>query len=238
MFLPLPLLMGTLVGVVVGLVSGSLLAACIAFLVISAGVAVGLYYAADAIALRLLHARPLAHGGSLELRNSLEELCARTGSNEPALYTAGPGQPAIASLGRRSPSLVVTDGLSDELTVVELEAAFARELARAQSGSTTVDTLAVPFVTLPLAPFGSSSARVLQWLRGGDYDAVCDLDGIGITRYPPGLSAALRKMSVDGIAAPARSSAVAHLWAVGGNRHQKRAGHYGVEERLELLAEL
>ena len=236
--IPLPLVIGALVGLIVGLISGSMFWASSAFLVVSVAFAVGLYFVAEAIALNLLGARPLAAGGSQRLRNSLDELCARTGLNEPSLYTVGPGPPAIASLGRRHPSLVVTDGLSEELTVIELEAAVARELARAQSGSTNVDTLAVPFITIPLAPFGGLARRVLEWFRGGEYDARCDMEGVLITRYPPGMSAALRKMSADGVSAPSGSAAVSHLWAVGVEPPHTRAGRFGMSERLELLGEL
>ena len=133
---------------------------------------------------------------------------------------------------------MVTDGLSEELTVIELEAAVARELARAQSGSTNVDTLAVPFITVPLAPFGGLARRVLQWFRGGEYDAQCDLEGVLITRYPPGMSAALQKMSADGLTPPSGSAAVAHLWALGAEPGHARAGQFGLSERLELLGEL
>ena len=233
MLIPIPFVVGAAIGIIVGIVTGSFLAGWLTLLAVSLVLAIGLYFAADAIALRLLGARPLAEGGSRQLRNSLDELCARTGLNEPALYTTGPGPPAIASFGRRTPSLVVTDGLSDELSVVELEAALARELARAQSGAMTVDTLAVPFVTYPLGMFTKLARRILNIFRGGDYDAQCDLEGVGITRYPPGMSAALKKM-----APPAGAAAVAHLWAVGRPDDHLEPGQYGLEERLELLAEL
>ena len=238
MLIPTPFLLGALIGLIVGLIAGSFVAGAVTLLVVSLVSAVALYLAAEKIALRLLNARPLAAGGSTLLRNSLDELCARTGLGEPDLYTAGPGPAAIASLGRGHPSLVVTDGLTDELTVIELEAALARELARAMSGSTNVDTLAVPFITLPLAMFGEVPTRVLQWFRGGDYDARCDLEGVGITRYPPGMSAALEKMTTSDRPAPPGSSAVAHLWATGREPASKKPGIYGVDERLELLREL
>jgi len=235
MLVPLPLVVGTLIGVIVGFATGSWLWAIVSFVVAALAMAAAAFYAAESLSLRLLNARPLAEGGSLALRNQLEELCARTGVSEPDLYTAGPGVPAIASVGRGGNALVVTDGLAEDLTVVELEAAVARELARTQSGSTIVDTLAVPFVTLPFGMFGNFADRILRFFRGGDHDARIDLDGIGITRYPPGMTAALAKMT----AVPSESSAaVAHLWAVGTPSSSPAPGTYGIEERLELLQEL
>ncbi len=235
MLLPLPLLVGSFIGVVVGFATGSWLWAIVALVAAALAIAAAAFMAADSLALRLLKARPLAEGGSLALRNQLEELCARTGLSEPDLYTVGPGAPAIASVGRVDPVLVVTDGLTDDLTVVELEAAVARELARIDSGATTVDTLAVSFITVPFGFLGAVAAKALRFFRGGDHDARIDLDGIAITRYPPGMSAALSKMTAIPAAA---SAAVTHLWAVDTNTSTVVPGSYGIEERLALLQEL
>jgi len=236
MLVPMPLIAGLVAGIVIGLASGSWLWAIVSLVVIAMVAAAAAYFFAEALALRLLKARPLAETGSLALRNQLEELCARTGVVEPDLYTVGAGAPAIASVGRNGSALVVSDGLVDDLTVVELEAAVARELARTQSGATIVDTLAVPFVTLPFGMFGSLADRALQFFRGADHDARIDLDGISITRYPPGMTAALSKMTED--IPKAASRAVSHLWAVGQRPKAMNAGAFGIEERLELLHEL
>jgi len=235
MLLPLPLVVGSIIGVIVGFATGSWFWAIVALVLVALAIGAAAFFAAESLALRLLKARPLAEGGSLELRNQLEELCARTGLVEPDLYTVGPGAPAIASVGRSGSALVVTDGLTDELTIVELEAAVARELARIQGGFTTVDTLAVPFLTVPFGFLGGLVTKAMHFFRGGDHDARVDIDGIGITRYPPGMMAALSKMS----AAPSSaSSAVGHLWAVGAPGSDTGPGRYGIEERLELLNEL
>lgn len=235
MLLPLPLVVGSLIGIIVGFATGSWLWGIVAFVVAALAVAAAAFYAAESLALRLLKARPLAAGGSVALRNQLEELCARTGVSEPDLYTVGAGAPAIASVGRGGNALIVTDGLTEDLTVVELEAAVARELARTQSGSTIVDTLAVSFVTLPFGKLGNLAERALNFFRGGDHDARIDLDGIGITRYPPGMTAALAKMTAVPSGA---STAVSHLWAVGKSASVTGPGNYGIEERIALLQEL
>lgn len=238
MLVPFPLAIGVILGLVVGLVSGSWLWGLIVLVVAALAVGAALFFFADHIALRLIGARPLAAGGSQKLRNQLEELCARTGISEPDLYTVGAGSPAIASFGRSEPRLVVTDGLTDALTVVELEAAIARELGKSRAGSTTVDTLAVPFLTLPLAPFAGLRDRLLALFRGGDHDARVDLEGVGITRYPPGLAAALAKMAEGGGRPAGGSAATAHLWAVPEVDGQAAPGTYAFADRVELLAEL
>lgn len=233
MLVPMPLLAGLAGAVIVGVLTGSWLWAIVALVVIALIAAALAYLLAEQTALRLLGARPLREGGSVALRNQLEELCARTGIAEPDLYTVGPGAPAIASVGRgATTSLVVTDGLSDDLTVVELEAAVARELGRLRLGNTTVDTLAVTFLTLPLGPIAGLGNKLMHWLRGGDHDARIDLEGIAITRYPPGMSAALSKMQL-----PRTKAAVRHLWATGDDGGDE-IGHFGLADRLELLNEL
>lgn len=230
MLVPMPLIAGVVAAIIVGLISGSWIWAIIALVAVALVAAAIAYLMADQIALSLIGARRLHEGGSQSISNQLEELCARAGIAEPDLYTVGPGAPAIASAGRgENSALIVTDGLSDALTVVELEAAVARELARIRLGNTTVDTLGVSFLT---APLGGLGRRILDKLRGGDHDARIDLDGVSITRYPPGMYAALSKMELP----PGTKSAVRHLWAAsdtGGD-----TGHFGLEERLELLQEL
>lgn len=238
MFVPLPLAIGLVVGVIVGLVASSWLAFGAALLGVAFVVGVVLWFFADSIVESKLGARPLATDGSVVLRNQLEEICARAGVNEPELMTVGPGAPAIASFGRSQPKLVVTDGLTDDLTVVELEAAVAREVGRSRRRFTAGDTLATVFVTLPFGMFGSLGDRMLEWFRGGDHDARCDLEGVSITRYPPGLSAALAKMSSEAGDVPRGSDATAHLWATGRSRRAGEPGIYGIEQRLELLSEL
>ncbi len=235
MFLPAPLLFGFVVGILVSVLS-SWIWGLVAFLAAAAFMAVLLYVFADAIALRLIGARPLAESGSLTLRNQLEELCARAGISEPDLYTTGAGAPAIASLGRTDPKIIVSDGLCDDLTVVELEAAVARELGRIRTGATAGDTLAVPFLTAPFGWLGSFSSRALDWFRGGDHDARVDLQGIEITRYPPGLMAALNKMTDSGT--PAGSAATRHLWAAGTRATSDQPGNWGLDDRLQMLNEL
>lgn len=237
MAIPLPAAIALLLFVVVWLIAGSWWIGLIVAILVAALVAGVLWFMAEPLALRSLNARPLAEDGSVALRNQLEELCIRAGLSEPDLYTAGSGPAAIASFGLNEPKLVVTDGVSDDLTVVELEAVIARELGRIRSGMTALDTLAVPFVTMPFGSLGGIGSKLLAFFRGSDHDARVDLSGVEITRYPPGLSAALKKMRGAG-AQPPGSRAARHLWAVSADENTEVVGHFGVDERLALLAEL
>jgi len=73
---------------------------------------------------------------------------------------------------------------------------------------------------------------MLDIVRGGDHDARADLDGVAITRYPPGMTAALSKMQ----APSGQKRSVAHLWATG--RGEGGIGRFGLDERLQMLQEL
>lgn len=237
MALPLSSAIAVVLFLVVWVISGSWWIALIVALVIAGLAAGALWVAADSLALRALGARPLAVDGSVALRNQLEELCARAGVSEPEIYTVGPGPAAMASFGTSDPKLVVTDGVSDDLTVVELEAVVARELGRIKTGMTSIDTRAIPFLTMPFGPIGGLGTKLLAFFRGPDHDARVDLAGVEITRYPPGLSAALKKMQTAG-ATPPGSLAARHLWAVDSEQNADIAGHFGVGERLDLLSQL
>lgn len=237
MAIPLPAALALVLFVLIWVIGGSWLVALILALVIAAIVAAALWFAADGLALRALGARPLAIDGSVALRNQLEQLCARAGLAEPEIYTVGPGPAAVASFGTSDPKLVVTDGVSDDLTVVELEAVIARELGRIRGGLTAQDTLAIPFLTMPFGAFGGFGKKLLAFFRGPDHDARVDLAGVEITRYPPGLSAALKKMHASGVTPPG-SPAARHLWAVPDDVRDSVDGYFSVGERLDLLAEL
>ena len=92
MLLPLPLVVGSVIGVVVGFATSSWLWAIVALVVAAMVIGAVAFLVAESLALRLLKARPLAAGGSLALRNQLEDLQqvddARIQRKEMPLYRA------------------------------------------------------------------------------------------------------------------------------------------------------
>lgn len=204
------MLLGGLVGLVLG--AGWLLG------VLALIVAVGAYLFSDRLALALTRAEPADPVDHARLHNLVEGLCVAAGLPKPELYVVeDPASPSAFSVGRNPghASLVVTTGLLDKLTRVELEGAIAHELAHIRTYDTLVNTTAVG---LPLLRLALPKRR----------EAAADVHGVRLTKYPPGLAGALEKLRRE----PPRSRPwlTAHLWL--------DASDPPLEQRLSALREL
>ena len=80
---------------------------------------------------------------------------------------------------------------------------------------------------------GRLTTHVLDTALGTPAVAV-DASGVAITRYPPGLAAALEKLRADGASVRAGSAATSHLWVVPPDPTLQPP----LEERIEALREL
>jgi heat shock protein HtpX len=153
---------GALIGgfVAVFVVIGLILAAItrqwlvlVVFVVIGAVLA-GLAWSASAgLGLRLTGAQPADERDHARLDNLTEGLSLAVGVPKPELFVVDdPGANAFAC-GRdeRSAKLVVTTGLLDAVSRVELEGVVARELGRIKSGEIARQTLLVGVVGVPAA---------------------------------------------------------------------------------------
>jgi heat shock protein HtpX len=107
---------------------------------------------------------------------------------------------------------VVTTGLLEKLSLMEMEGVLAHELAHIRSNDTLVNGLGTALVALPLMPAGGLAGRLLSALVGRGRERDADISGVRLTRYPPGLAAALEKVRHDGAGAHSVSRATAHLW--------------------------
>ena len=67
----------------------------------------------------------------------------------------------------------------------------------------------VGFATLILMPI---VARLMQFAVSRRREALADVSAVGLTRYPPGLIAALEKLKADDTVVHSGSRATAHLW--------------------------
>ena len=187
-----------------------LLAAAVVALVL----AVVAYLYADRVVLSLSHARPASPDDEPRYHNLVEGLCVSAGLPKPELYVIDDDAPNSFATGR-SPAhaaIVVTTGLLRKLSRMELEGILAHELSHIRSNDTLVTSLGTALVGLPLLPAGSLSARLLGSLVGRSRERDADIGGVTLTRYPPGLAAALEKVRRDGPAAVPPSRATAHLW--------------------------
>lgn len=190
------LVVGSLLGQwILGLVAGSTAATVAVLLSLKTTVAV---------VTRSLGAEPAdshRHAGPLNL---IESLCVAGGLPRPALYVVDdPGCNAlVVGTNARRSALVVTSGLLATLTRVELEGILAREISLIRSGDAALASTAFALVGRPgwaLAGLGGGrlsalADRLVAGNVGSDRDLRADFCGVGLTRYPPGLAAALEKV--------------------------------------------
>jgi heat shock protein HtpX len=104
----------------------------------------------------------------------------------------------------------------------------------------------VALVFLVLAPI---AAKLMQLAVSRRRETLADFSGVEMTRYPPGMVAALEKLRDDTTVVQARSSATAHLWIEQPMAQTKAEGpfsrlnhlfdtHPPLEERIAALREL
>jgi heat shock protein HtpX len=182
-------------GIVIGLIVGVVVAACATAVVwtMSTSVALGRTNAVPADEVK--HAR---------LFNLVEGLCIGSGLPQPSLYVVDDPAPNALTLGRntKGAALVVTTGLLDKMNRVELEGVVAHELSHIRNLDILPMTIAVTMVPIP-----SLRVKIV-----GERELDADAAGVLMTRYPPGLIAALQKLDDDHTEMHAPSKVIAHLW--------------------------
>jgi heat shock protein HtpX len=200
------------IGALLAVLAGPLL------LVVAAVVALVLaavaYLYADRVVLGLSHARPASPDDEPRYHNLVEGLCVSAGLPKPELYVIDDDAPNSFATGR-SPThaaIVVTTGLLQKLSRMELEGVLAHELSHIRSNDVLVTSLGTALVGLPLMPAGPLAARLMATLVGRGRERDADIGGVRLTRYPPGLAAALEELRRAGPAALPASRAMAHLW--------------------------
>jgi heat shock protein HtpX len=243
-----------LVGIVVGLAIGIPLVAVVAVLL---GVVafftntIAVRKRGPELALAATGSRPVGEADEPRLHNLVEGLCVGIGLAPPRLHIVEDAAANALAVARSvdDADLVVTRGLLDRLSLVELEAVLAHELARIRRGEAVVGALAGLTLGGPDAPFTSSLlAPVTRAIvgRGEPIESWSDIAAVEITRYPPGLVSALQTLEADATPLKAASPAVAHLWIHG----PRPSGAFGqalarvyeapppVGQRIEVLEEL
>lgn len=206
-----------LVGLVVGAVAG-------------AGLVALAVRRADAVVLARAGAVPADPGAHPRYHNVVEGLCVAAGVTKPALYVIEDPSLNALSVGReaRAASVVVTTGLLEALSRIELEGVLAHELSHVRQLDILPSTIAVTLVGV-LAP--GLVPRVL----GSRREALADVTGVSLTRYPPGLISALEKVRDDPSAPRSSDRAIAHLWI---ESPAEPTDHPPLDERIQALREL
>jgi heat shock protein HtpX len=264
--------MGAVVGAVAGLLSILFLpqlGALVVFAVVGVVVAASAWWGAEPLTRWLIDARPADPIADARLFNLVDGLCSGAGLPRPTVCVVDAAGLNALAMGRshRHATLVVTEGLLRRLSRVELEAVLAQQLAHIKSNDILTATIAVPLfgvfngparaatgrgaaalaaaVLLPLEVFAGLG---LQHAVDHPREAEADLNGSALTRYPPGMVAALEKMRDGGTLVDGVRPATAHLWlssplpAVPTDHLAWLAGlfetHPTLEERIAALREL
>jgi len=154
-------------------------------------------------ALALCSATLAAPTAEARLYNVVDGLCASTGIAPPALLVVDDPSCNCFVVGKdpRRASLVVTRGLLRHFEPIELEGIVAQQLGQIRNLTIAPATVGVAWPPL--------RAKL-----GEHREYLADCTAVDITRYPPGLAAALEKMlDHRGEAGPVVAlPQLAHLW--------------------------
>ncbi len=181
-------LIGSLASLAAGLVTG--IVACVATSIL-------VWYASAPVLLRWLGAVPASEDELPRLYNLVDGICATMGLAMPEIRLLDVDWPDALVLGgpHRRVALVVTRGLVDGLSLVQLEGVLAHELVHVNRAEAARGTVAAA-VALPVAALGpSKAASLVHVLAGRGREMSCDQSAVRVTRYPPGLRDALEAIA-------------------------------------------
>jgi heat shock protein HtpX len=202
-----------LLGVVVGAVAGSVPVFGGLGLLAGVGLALVAYFASEGMVLSRVGARPADAREQPRYHNLVEGICVAAGIPKPPLLVIEDAAPNALVAGRspRHCALAVTSGLLAQMNRVELEAVLAQELSQIKRGDMLPGTVAVVVrgvfrIVPPLA------ARLTRLATSPERELLADASSVLITRYPPGLSSALRKLGDGAAAVEHAGRATAPLW--------------------------
>ena len=222
------------VGALLAILAGPVLlvVAALAALVLAAVA----YLYAGRLVLRISHARPVTPDEEPRYHNLVEGLCVSAGLPKPELYVVDDDAPNSFATGRdpAHAAIVVTTGLLQKLPRMELEGVVAHELSHIRANDTLVTGLGTALLGLPLP--GALATRLLGSLVGRARERDADLGGVRLTRYPPGLAAALENIRREGPATLPASRATAHLWI--SSPLDGGGGGPRLEERIAALRDM
>lgn len=213
--------------------AGGPIAAIVVFVILVVSLAAWSRYAGERLVdrgLRRIGSVPADQLRHARLCNLVDGLSITAGLSAPRLEVVeADGLNALAAGGRAGRGvLAVTTGLLTGLELIELEAVLAEMLVQIRRGDV------VP-ATMTVATFGLGRSLASPPER----DALADLAGVTLTRYPPALAAALEKLEARGTEVPATPASMAHLWlADPGPKAERDAARLPLRERIEALREL
>jgi heat shock protein HtpX len=177
------------------------------------------------------------------LHNLTDGLCVAHGVTRPTIRVlAVPSRnAATVVLGEkeREVVLLVTEGLVNALTRIELEGVLAQQLSHIRDGDVALSTFVAAVASVPLV--GPLLARRAGGCLDPHLETVADLAGAAMTRYPPGLAAALARMRDEPTEVPGVPPSAAHLWVADplpSGTGEPFVAHPPLADRIEVLGEL
>lgn len=187
-------------------------------------------------------ARPADPVEHARLHNLVEGLCVAAGLTKPELLVIDDPAPnaLVAGTSQQGAVLAVTTGLLASLDRIELEGVLAHELSHIRRADIVPATVAVTTIGLLAGPLPGLHQRLLDAALGERRSVLADVAAVEMTRYPPGLIAALEELATTGTAVGRDAPAMAHLWigAPAGAPTGADASHPPLEERIATLREL
>ena len=204
------LVIGGIVGFIVVLLGLALVGAGV-FVVVTLVIAGWIWRTAPRMVVRAVGASPSNEEERPRLHNVVDGLCATMGLPRPVVLVVDSPVLNALAIGRdpQRASLIVTSGLDESLSLVELEGVVAQELVHIKRQDTVRSGIAVAVVA-PLALVSSSGAAMVHALVGHGREFSADQRAVGVVRYPTGLGSALRTM--------ADSTGSSMPWPPGGGR--------------------
>jgi hypothetical protein len=214
---------------VVGIVVGGIIGLVVGFVVVAVAL-VAAVWARSASGIVDIGGTPADPIRYARLVNLVDGLCVSAGVRMPALRVLEAEGCNLAVVGRDQAhaALIVTSALVEDLTRMELEGALATGIVELRRGDAAPATVA--------AAAGAFTVRLAVDPRR---DRVVDDAAAALTRYPPGLTAAYRKMEEHGTAVPGTRHRRAHLWLADPEPARTPPPYrISLQQRIDALAEL
>lgn len=248
----------TLVVTAAGLGLGHGLAGLLAGALIASGLTTKALAGIESTVVTVTRARPADPHAHARLLNVVDGLCLGAGLVRPSVHVvddAGVNALTVGLAPGRT-ALCVTSGLLAGLTRIELEGVIARQVGLVRSGDAALAGAVVALVGRPMCALARLAPRrgptivvaLLRRVLGAGREPEADFAGVGLTRYPPGLTAALEKVAAG--ARVASAPIWSHpLWLANPSSRTSAAGalpsgpppldyHPPIEERIQALKEL